>query len=68
MFMGAGLYFSYTRYLTVFSWLNLMYKFAVLSAYIIFIYLTNREIINRMLKSERFQQILKKRGASKWKN
>jgi len=62
-FMGAGLFFSYTRYLTVFSWLNLLYKFAVLSAYLIFIYLTNREIIDRMLKSGRFQQILRKRGA-----
>ena len=64
LFMGAGLYFSYTRYLTEFNWMNLLYKMAVLAAYLLFVYLINREMIDSILKSGKLQQILRKRGAS----
>jgi O-antigen/teichoic acid export membrane protein len=42
IFMGAGLYFSYTKYLVVISWCNLIYKFAVLFVYLGFMYLRRR--------------------------
>lgn len=59
-FMCIGLYFSYTKYLKVFSWINLLYKFAILAAYIIFVYLTNKEMINKLVKSGKIEQLLKK--------
>lgn len=61
LFMGVGLYFSYTKYMTVFSAVNLLYKFGVLVAYLIFVYLTNRKMINRIIKSGKIQQILKRK-------
>lgn len=51
LFLGVGLYFSYTKYMTVFSWTNLLYKFVILFAYLLFIYLTNRNMIDRIIKS-----------------
>lgn len=59
LFMGAGLYFSYTKYMLIFSWTNLLYKFGVLFAYFIFIYLTNRSAINIIIKSGRIQQMMR---------
>jgi O-antigen/teichoic acid export membrane protein len=53
LFMVTGLYFSYTKYMTVFSWTNLFYKFGVLFAYLAFLYLTNRIMINKIMKSGR---------------
>lgn len=67
LFMGAGLFFSYTKYLEEFSWGNLFYKFAVLIFYLVFVYMTNRKMITRILKSGKIQQILEKRGMTKWK-
>ena len=61
MFMGVGLYFSYTIYLTAFSWLNLLYKAGVLFAYLAFIYFTNRNGIDELIKSGKFQEFLKKK-------
>ncbi len=58
LFMGAGLYFSYTRYMIVFSWTNLLYKLGVLFAYLAFLYLTNRRMIDRIIKSGKIQELL----------
>ncbi|WP_105618968.1 oligosaccharide flippase family protein [Vallitalea okinawensis] len=61
LFMAVGLYFSYTRYLTVFSFSNLIYKVIVVVTYICFVYLTNKKIIDKSLKSVKFQRVLKKK-------
>ena len=60
IFMVIGLYFSYTKYMTMFSWKNLVYKFGVLSAYLIYIYFTNKKILNTINNSKLFKQILGK--------
>lgn len=59
LFMGVGLYFSYTKYMVVFSWTNLLYKFAVLFAYLIFMYLTNRKVIDGIVKLESIKSIVR---------
>jgi O-antigen/teichoic acid export membrane protein len=59
LFMIVGLYFSYTKFITVFSWINLLYKFGILLAYLGFIYMTNRKMINRIIKSGKIQSVLK---------
>lgn len=61
LFMLTGLYFSYTRYLTVFSFTNLAYKFLILIIYIVFIYFTNKKFINNAFESGQIQKILKRR-------
>jgi len=61
LFMGIGLYFSYTQYLTTFSWMNLLYKIGILVSYLAFIYLTNRKDIIRLMKSGKLQQFLRKK-------
>jgi O-antigen/teichoic acid export membrane protein len=61
LFMGVGLYFSYTKYMTVFSWTNLLYKFVVLCAYLVFLYLTNREMVNTIKRSGKIQQLLRRK-------
>ena len=48
LFMIAGLYFSYTEYVTVFCLSNLSYKILVLIAYVSFIYLSNKKIIDKV--------------------
>lgn len=62
LFMGLGLYFSYTKYMMVFSFVNLLYKFTVLVVYLGFIYFTNRKMINKILKSGEIQQVLSRKG------
>lgn len=64
-FMGVGLYFSYTKYLTVFSWGNLAYKILILIAYVLFIYITNKNIIDNVFKSGQVQKILRIEGRKK---
>lgn len=61
LFMSTGLYFSYTKYLVVFSWVNLLYKLVILTAYIAFIYFTNKKMIKMIISSGKIQQILKRR-------
>ena len=61
LFMGGGLYLSYTRYLVIFNWMNLLYKFGVLLAYLVFIYLTNRKSIKDLVRSGRIKQAIKLR-------
>jgi O-antigen/teichoic acid export membrane protein len=46
LFMAAGLFFSYTKYIYEFNWLNLSYKFVILFLYLLFVYLTNFKRIN----------------------
>jgi len=65
LFMIAGLYFSYTKYLTVFSWINLLYKLVVLSAYLVYIFITNKKNISIIINSEFIKQII---GELKSKN
>ncbi len=58
IFMGTGLIFSYTRYLTVFSWKNLCYKMLILLTYLAFIYITNKSAIRKALSSDKVRQLL----------
>lgn len=58
LFMASGLYFSYTRYLTVFSWSNLFYKFGVLLVYLVFLYLTNKRLVDRFIQSRKIRVVL----------
>src|SRR5699024_12769059 len=55
------LYFSYTKYLTVFSFTNLAYKVLILITYILYIYFMNKKDIDRVLKSDKIQKVLSKR-------
>ncbi|EJR22199.1 polysaccharide biosynthesis C-terminal domain-containing protein [Bacillus paranthracis] len=68
IFMGVGLYFSYTKYMTVFSWSNLFYKICIFLLYLIYAYLTNRKIIKKIVNTEKIQQVLKKKGKLKSKH
>ena len=65
LFMGAGLYFSLTKFLTTFSCTNLAYKIAIFLAYLIYIYFTNRKTINNLIKSRKIQAFLRKNGLLK---
>jgi len=58
LFMGAGLYFSYTKYLLTFSWTNLIFKIGVLLVYILYIYFTNKKLIYKIIASGKIQQLL----------
>lgn len=61
LFMWGGLYFSYTKYLTTFNWMNFFYKLSVLFAYLMFIYLTNKLTINNIIRSGKIQELLRNR-------
>jgi O-antigen/teichoic acid export membrane protein len=50
LFIGFGLFFSYTRYINEFSMFNLIFKLAVLGAYILFTYLINIRIFRGLGK------------------
>ncbi|WP_418792202.1 oligosaccharide flippase family protein [Phosphitispora sp. TUW77] len=62
LFMGGGLYFSYTKYITEICWMNLFYKIAIVCVYMIFIYLTNKKMINTIIRSGKLKQILKEKS------
>lgn len=49
LFIGAGLYFSYTKYITEFSWNNFAYKVIVLFIYVFYLYFTNKDLIVKSL-------------------
>jgi len=51
IFMGIGLYFSLTRYMVEFNWLNVFYKFIVLFIYLAYIYIINHKVIKVMFIS-----------------
>lgn len=59
VFMFIGLYFSYTKYLTVFSWINMFYKIGVLLVYLIYVYITNKKIIDNLFSSGKIYQKLR---------
>lgn len=61
LFMGGGLYFSYTKYMTVFSWINLLFKLGILIIYLVYLYFTNKKMINRIVESGKIQQILRRK-------
>lgn len=48
--MMLGLYFSYTRFLTNLSWYNLIYKMLILFSYLLYLYYSNKNMINRFLE------------------
>lgn len=50
VFMAIGLFFSYTKYTTVFNWYNLVYKIIVLFIYILFIHFTNKRRFDNIIK------------------
>lgn len=50
LFMIIGLYFSYTKYLTIFSWINFLYKIMIFLLYLAFIYLTNKKMIDLIIR------------------
>lgn len=58
LFMLVGLYFSYTKYLTVFSVTNLGYKILILLIYVMFIYFTNKRAVDKVLRSGQIQRML----------
>ena len=60
LFMAIGLYFSYTKYQMVFSWINLFYKFSIFLTYFIYLYLTNKKMINAIMKSSELQKLERK--------
>lgn len=68
LFLSIGLFFSYTKYMTVLSWHNLLFKVIILLAYILFAYFTNKKIIDRNIKSGRILEILKRKRKSKAEN
>lgn len=49
IFMTLGLYFSYTEYLTVFSWFNVLYKLSILIIYLGIIYIKNKNLFNELI-------------------
>lgn len=59
LFLSTGLYFSYTKYVTVFSWHNLLYKLTILLVYVCFICFSNRKIIGKNIRLEKILEILK---------
>lgn len=59
LFMIVGLYFSYTKYETVFSPINLAYKMAILALYLLFIYVTNKQIIHKAIESDYIKSLLR---------
>lgn len=65
LFMGAGLYFSYTQYLTMFNWMNLLYKIVILLFYLAFVCLTNKQVISNLIKSKKVQDFLKKKQVAR---
>jgi O-antigen/teichoic acid export membrane protein len=58
IFLGIGLYFSYTKYMTIFSWNNVLFKISIMFAYLLFVYFTNRTIVNSIINSGKIQDLL----------
>ena len=51
LFMGVGLYFSYTKYMSVFSITNFCYKIVLFIIYLIYLYFTNKKAIVEIINS-----------------
>jgi len=65
LFMGIGLYFSYTKYMMVFQWSNFLYKLAILIFYLCFVYFTNRNMIHKVIGSGQIQKMLARKKNKK---
>lgn len=59
MFMVVGLYFSYSKYINVYSLFNFNYKLMVLFSYFICVFIANKKIIVNNLNNKEFKRILK---------
>jgi O-antigen/teichoic acid export membrane protein len=57
-FMFVGLYFSYTKYISTFNWMNFMYKILILCVYLGYIYFINRTTINKTIQSGQLKNML----------
>lgn len=64
-FMAIGLYYSYTSYIDVFSWLNLGYKFLILFLYTGYVYFVNRAMIKGILSKGIIKNIINKKRNKK---
>lgn len=51
LFMFLGLYFSYTKFLDVFSWKNFFFKVIVLILYVLYIIIKQKKLIKYYLKA-----------------
>lgn len=60
-FMVVGLYFSYTNYIDVFSWINLSYKLLILILYTAYVYFNNRKMIKGILSRDLLKKIVSKK-------
>jgi len=58
LFMYCGLFFSYTKFMSSFSWWNLLYKVVIMSGYFLYLYLINKDRIKEVLKSRKIKEII----------
>lgn len=61
VFMGIGLYYSYTVYVEVFSWFNLFYKIMVLFIYTTFVYWSNKNMIKEIIDKGIIKKMISKK-------
>lgn len=67
IFMGIGLYFSYTKFRLELNWLNFFYKFLIFGCYLIFVFIRNRELYKELLKPGKIKDFIKNKGKNKVK-
>lgn len=60
-FGAVGLYFSYTKYLTVFNMYNFLYKILIFMLYVFLVLFTFRKQIKQLFKSGAIKQFLKRK-------
>lgn len=65
LFMGIGLYLSYTKYMTEFNKSNLIFKMCVLMVYLSYLYFANRRLIISILKKSYLKSIFAKNNSKK---
>ncbi|MGE7664895.1 oligosaccharide flippase family protein [Ureibacillus composti] len=53
IFIGVGLYFSYSKFLLEINFLNFIYKCIILILYLTFVYLTNKKVIIQIINSRK---------------
>lgn len=60
IFMSIGLYFSYSKYSSMYSWNNLFYKVVIMLIFLLFTYYTNKTTIKKVIKSNSVQRVFKR--------
>jgi len=60
LFMGVGLWFSYTKFINELNLLNFIFKLIIFGLYISFIYLSNKKSVDFAFKSKIYKNIFKK--------